>query len=99
MIAEYVNGHHEPVPIQKADYRNYIYGTRNITVEDDHKLGPVVVLQNGNGMKLKDFLEYYTRDELSKLADLREGERAVLSNKADHGFRKSTRSSQYNYRD
>jgi chromosome segregation ATPase len=67
IIADYVNSHQNPVPIQKVGYRSYIYGTRNIRVEDDMKLGPIVVLGGDEVMKLADFLEYFSVEEHRKL--------------------------------
>eukprot|EP00343_Euplotes_focardii_P000823 CAMPEP_0205803042 /NCGR_PEP_ID=MMETSP0205-20121125/5563_1 /ASSEMBLY_ACC=CAM_ASM_000278 /TAXON_ID=36767 /ORGANISM="Euplotes focardii, Strain TN1" /LENGTH=300 /DNA_ID=CAMNT_0053070459 /DNA_START=12 /DNA_END=911 /DNA_ORIENTATION=+ len=70
IVAEYVNEHQDPVPIQKVGQRSYIYGTRNIEVDSDPNLGPTVTLQTGEAMKLMEYLNYFDFDEKKRLEDL-----------------------------
>lgn len=99
VVSQYVNSHQDPVPIQRVGYRSYIFGTKNIRVEDDSKLGPIVVLPTGEAMKLLDFFEYNSMDEKRKLDNLKEDEQIVVNEKSEKEYRSSLRESRYNFRE
>lgn len=99
IVADYINQHQNPVPIQRVGFRSYIYGTKNINVEDDPKHGPVVSVGSGEIMQLGDYLEYFSVDEHKKLDSLNKDEKLIINDEGDHKYRKSLRSSKFNYRD
>lgn len=99
IVADYINSTADPVPIQKLSFRNYLFGTRSIKIEEDSKLGPIVVLGKGEAMKLADFLECYADEEKRRLDDMNQSEEIVVNEKGDTQYRKSMRSSHYNYRE
>lgn len=99
IVGDYINRHQDPVPIQKVGFRSYIYGSKNIKVEEDAKIGPCVIINDGEAMRLDDFLEVFSADEKRKLESMREDEELVIGDKGDYQYRKSLRSSQYNFRE
>ena len=80
-IANYINTMEDPVPIQKLGFRKYIIGTNIIEVEDDVKLGPIVILKSGEVVALKDFLAF-VEQESKKLSNMREDEELVVTDKS-----------------
>ena len=81
IIANYINSMEDPVPIQKLGFRRYIIGTNIIEVEDDVKLGPVVILKSGETIPLQDFL-VIVEEEGKKLSNMREDEELVITDKS-----------------
>lgn len=56
IIAKHVNETDDILNIHRLAYRRYSIGGKTVNIEEDSKLGPVVILENGKFMRLKDYL-------------------------------------------
>ena len=59
IMAKYFNENQNAETVQRLGIRKYLVGTKTINVEEDSRLGPVVILDTGKVLKLYDYLMYY----------------------------------------
>lgn len=72
--------------------------TRAVIVDEDAKLGPVVVLQEGGAVKLGDYLEYFDRQGHREVDGLKEDEQLVVEENGGYQYRRSLREQRFDYR-
>ena len=88
-IADLISQESISVPVSRQGPNRYLYGTRNLIVEQEYNGEYIVVTKRGERLPLEDFFSRYHDEELRKLEHMKAGEEIVVDENDNADYRKS----------